>query len=98
MGKNDNDVDCARPIIYAMQDDTSAVEIDLSEKDNGKIVFFDGRVVGRVPIKNKLKSELNNFYVHEDKNGRIVTTILNEIEELVVSEDGNSLDEEVIFK
>ena len=98
LGKNDNDVDCARPIIYAMQDDTSAVEIDLSEKDNGKIVFFDGRVVGRVPIKNKLKSELNNFYVHEDKNGRIVTTILNEIEELVVSEDGNSLDEEVIFK
>ena len=98
LGKDDNDVDCARPIIYAMQDNARVVEIDLSNKDNGKIIVFDGRFVGYITVKKKLKTELNNYYVREDKNGRIVTTVLNEIEEVVVGEEENSTNKEVIFK
>ncbi len=75
LGKVDEKYDSATPIIYAISDNTTA----LQNNKNGKINFYDGRFVTQTPIKSLISRILEKYEIIEKVNEKNIVTLLNKI-------------------
>jgi len=78
LGKLDDVVNVATPIIYAIADNTTAiVNVDT---ESGKIKFYDGTLSTLVSIKALITDVLENYELFENIGENVINTILKEIE------------------
>ena len=75
LGKEDENYDSATPIIYAISDNTTA----LQNSKNGKINFYDGRFITQTSIKSLISRILEKYEIIEKFNEKSIVTLLNEI-------------------
>ncbi|MBE5805572.1 MAG: hypothetical protein E7313_02485 [Clostridiales bacterium] len=77
LGKLDDVVNVATPIIYAIADNTTAiVNVDT---ESGKIKFYDGTLSTLVSIKSIITDILENYEIFESIGENVINTILKEI-------------------
>lgn len=76
LGKEDNNVSTATPIIYAISDNTTGI----INNEKGKINFYDGRIITTSSIKNMITKVLFNHEIYEELNSNIINTTLRLIE------------------
>ena len=75
LGKEDEEYNSATPIIYAIADNTTA----LQNSENGKIDFYDGRFITHTSIKSLISKVLEKYEIIENLNEKNIVTLLNEI-------------------
>ena len=71
------DLNTASPIIYATADNTTA----LINSKEGKINFYDGKILSTSTIKNVITGILNNYEINEEFNSNNISAILKLIDE-----------------
>ena len=71
------ELDTASPIVYAIADNTTAI---INSKE-GKINFYDGKVLTKTSIKNIITDVLKNYEIYEELSSNIINTTLRLIEE-----------------
>ena len=81
LGKEDDNVNSATPIIYAISDNTTGI----INNEKGKINFYDGRIITTSSIKNMITKVLFNYEIYEELNSNIINTTLRLIE--IVNEE-----------
>lgn len=75
-GIEDSSVSFATPIIYAIQDNTTAI----INSENGNINFYDGRITALSSLKELVTNVLTNYELYEEIDGKIINTVLKEVE------------------
>ena len=71
------ELDTASPIVYAIADNTTSI---INSKE-GKINFYDGKVLTKTSIKNIITDVLKNYEIYEELSSNIISTTLRLIEE-----------------
>ena len=89
LGTEDDTLNNASPIIYAIADNVSAIV----NSDKGSINFFDGRFVTLNSIKNLITKVLTGHMIDEDVGEKVINSTLK----LIVNEEETE-EEELIEK
>ena len=76
LGIEDEEVNSASPVIYAISDNTTAI----INSEEGQINFFDGRLSTLSSIKNVITKVLDNYEIVEEVGKSVINSILKLIE------------------
>ena len=75
LGKEDNTINIAVPIIYAIADNTTAIE----NSEKGQICFYDGKIISISSVKDLFTKLLQNSEVVEEKGSSNVVCYLKKV-------------------
>lgn len=78
LGNLEDELNLANPIVYAINDNTTAITNTNISK--GRIKFYDGSFVTIDSIKNVITDVLENYEIFEDEGSSVIRTILQIIE------------------